>query len=225
MTWATGSFVPNASSLYLGANSATHTVDFQIDGAEFELYRAVTSFVKRQSIRAAAEEDNPRARAVGFLMALYQRRLASSTRAMRLSLENRARRLEEGLKKAKEIAQTAPPDLPDPEELDEMEEGDRERLERVLEAISLAGNADQVRLLHLIKEQIKANAADLTLFESWRFDQPPLLMNGGFERARAVFGGEEELERVLASLNAAVFGTDGRGDDDAAPGQRQPFNQ
>lgn len=122
-----------------------HTVDFQIDGAEFELYRAVTSFVKRQSIRAAAEEDNPRARAVGFLMALYQRRLASSTRAMRQSLENRARRLEEGLKKAKEIAQTAPPDLPDPEELDEMEEGDRERLERVLEAISLAGNADQVR--------------------------------------------------------------------------------
>lgn len=86
-------------------------------------------------------------------------------------------------------------------------------------------NADQMRLLHLIKEQIKANAADLTLFESWRFDQPPLLMNGGFERARAVFGGEEELERVLASLNAAVFGTDGRGDDDAAPGQRQPFNQ
>lgn len=122
-----------------------HTVDFQIDGAEFELYRAVTSFVKRQSIRAAAEEDNPRARAVGFLMALYQRRLASSTRAMRQSLENRARRLEDGLKKAKEIAQAAPPDLPDPEELEEMEEGDRERLERVLEAISLAGNADQVR--------------------------------------------------------------------------------
>ncbi len=122
-----------------------HTVDFQIDGAEFELYRAVTSFVKHQSIRAAADDDNPRARAVGFLMALYQRRLASSTRAMRQSLDNRARRLEEGLKKAKEIAQTAPPDLPDPEELEEMEEADRERLERVLEAISLAGNADQVR--------------------------------------------------------------------------------
>ncbi len=122
-----------------------HTVDFQIDGAEFDLYRAVTNFVKHQSIRAAAEEDNPRARAVGFLMALYQRRLASSTRAMRESLENRARRLEDGLKKAKEIAQAAPPDLPDAEEMEEMEEGDRERLERVLEAISLAGNADQVR--------------------------------------------------------------------------------
>ena len=31
-------------------------------------------------------------------------------------------------------------------------------------------------------------------------------MNGGFERARAVFGGEAELERVLADMNAAVFG-------------------
>lgn len=86
-------------------------------------------------------------------------------------------------------------------------------------------NTDQTRLLRLIKEQIKANAPDLTLFESWRFDQPPLSMNGGFERARAVFGGEEELERVLASLNGAVFGIDANGDDDAPAGQRQPFNQ
>jgi type I restriction enzyme, R subunit len=58
----------------------------------------------------------------------------------------------------------------------------------------------------LVKEQIKANATDLTLFESWRFDTPPLSMNGGFERARAVFGGEAELERILSSLNSAVFG-------------------
>ena len=31
-----------------------HTVDFQIDGAEFDLYRDVTRFVKRESARAAA---------------------------------------------------------------------------------------------------------------------------------------------------------------------------
>src|SRR5437899_1939765 len=122
-----------------------HTVDFQIDGAEFELYRDVTRFVKRESARAAAAGEDPRARAIGFLMSLYQRRLASSTYAMRRSLENRARRLEEGLKRAQELAREAPPDLPDPEELEEMEEGERERLERVLEAITLAGNAEQVR--------------------------------------------------------------------------------
>ncbi|MCK6588526.1 MAG: SNF2-related protein [Polyangiaceae bacterium] len=122
-----------------------HTVDFQIDGAEFELYRDVTRFVKRESARAAAADEDPRARAIGFLMSLYQRRLASSTFAMRRSLENRARRLEEGLKRAQDLVRQAPPDLPDPEEMEEMEEGERERLEQMLEAITLAGSADQVR--------------------------------------------------------------------------------
>ena len=66
-------------------------------------------------------------------------------------------------------------------------------------------NSDQLRLLHLVKEQIKANAAEITQFDSWRFDAPPLSMNGGFERARALFGGEAELEGVLAAMNQAVF--------------------
>ena len=66
-------------------------------------------------------------------------------------------------------------------------------------------------MLHLVKEQIKANASELTLFDSWRFDVPPLSMNGGFERARAVFGGEAELERILSSMNEAVFGIASQG--------------
>lgn len=123
-----------------------HTADFQIDGPEFELYRDVTRFVKRQSARAAADEDDPRSRAVGFLMGLYQRRLASSTRAVRCSLENRAKRLELGLKRAQELARTAPPQLPDPDELEEMDEAERERLEDLLEAVSLAEDAEDVRL-------------------------------------------------------------------------------
>jgi superfamily II DNA or RNA helicase len=122
-----------------------HTVDFQIDGAEFDLYRDVTRFVKRESARAAAEGEDPRARAIGFLMSLYQRRLASSTYAMRRSLENRARRLEDGLKRAQDLALQAPPDLPSPEELEEMEESERDRLEAMLEAITLAGSAELVR--------------------------------------------------------------------------------
>ncbi|MCY4342461.1 MAG: helicase-related protein [Gammaproteobacteria bacterium] len=121
------------------------TVDFKIDDEEFELYEEITRFVKRQSVRAAEYGDEPRARAVGFLMALYQRRLASSAHAMRRSLENRARRLEDGLQRAQALVQNAPPSLPDPEELDEMEDADRERLEALLDAITLAGNAEQVR--------------------------------------------------------------------------------
>ncbi len=78
-------------------------------------------------------------------------------------------------------------------------------------------NADQLRVLHLVKEQIKANAPELTAFDSWRFDVPPLSMNGGFERARAVFGGEVELERMLASMNSAVFGISSSGAPDSEP--------
>lgn len=122
-----------------------HTASFQIDGEEFELYREVTRFVKRHSAIAAAQGDDPRARAIGFLMALYQRRLASSTYALRHSLENRIKRFTEGLKRAHEIIKTAPPEIPSPEELEEMEDSERERLEEILEAITLASNEDQIR--------------------------------------------------------------------------------
>ena len=123
----------------------THTIDFQIDGAEFELYRDVTRFVKQQSAKAAAQGDDPRARAVGFLMSLYQRRLASSTYAMQHSLENRVKRLETGLKRAQELISMMPPDIPDPEELEEMEDYEREQLEKMLDAVTLASNAEQIR--------------------------------------------------------------------------------
>jgi len=159
-----------------------HTVDFAIEGDEFELYREITRFVKRQSARAAAEDDNPRARAVGFLMALYQRRLASSTRAMRCSLENRANRLEKGLKQAQELAQAAPPTLPDWEELDEMEEGERERLERMLEAVTLAGNAEMVReeIAELRELAITANGVEESGVEAKLGKLKTLLESEGF---------------------------------------------
>ena len=121
------------------------TVDFRIDNDEWELYEKVTSFVKQQSRRAAAQGNDARARAVGFLMALYQRRLASSAHAMRRSLENRAKRLEDRLQRAHTLVQTAPPTLPDLEEIEEMDDAERERLEALLDAITLAESAEQVR--------------------------------------------------------------------------------
>ncbi len=159
-----------------------HTVEFQIDGAEFELYREVTRFVKRESARAAAEGEDPRARAIGFLMSLYQRRLASSTFAMRRSLENRARRLEEGLKRAQDLVRQAPPDLPDPEEIEEMEEGDRERLEQMLEAVTLAGNADQVRqeVAGLRRLAAEAQAVEESGAEAKLSELEALLQKEGF---------------------------------------------
>jgi superfamily II DNA or RNA helicase len=122
------------------------TVRFNIEGAEYELYRAVTHFVKSQSARAAAaEETDPRARALGFLMALFQRRLASSTWAMKKSLERRANLLERKLERAADLAAEPELEIPDEEDLDEMDDAQRSFWEERVESISFARNATQVR--------------------------------------------------------------------------------
>lgn len=188
------------------------TADFKIDGDEDRLYNEITRFVKRQSVKAAAQGENPRARAVGFLMALYQRRLASSIHAVRCSLENRARRLELGLKKAIELIQVAPPDLPDPEELEEMEEAERQRLEELLEAVTLAENADQVRdeieeLLSLA-EQAK-NVEDRNI-EAKLFKLKSLLQEHGFfdkpdQRLLVFTEFKDTLDYLVAKLKTWGF--------------------
>ncbi len=189
-----------------------HTVDFQIDDAEFELYRDVTRFVKRESARAAAEGEDPRARAIGFLMSLYQRRLASSTYAMRRSLENRARRLEEGLKRAQDLARQAPPDLPDPEELEEMEESERDRLEALLEAITLAGSADLVRqeIQELRRLAVQAQAVEDAGTEAKLSELKALLQKEGFfdhtdQRLLLFTEFKDTLDYLMARLKSWGF--------------------
>ncbi len=146
-----------------------HTVNFTIDGAEFDLYREVTNFVKSQSRRAAAREDDPRARAVGFLMTLYQRRLASSTFAVQRSLENRARRLDTALKRGKQLLEEIV-EVPDPEDLEEMDEPEREQWEERLALMSVARNPQELReeiddLLRLAKmaEDVEAAGVEAKL--------------------------------------------------------------
>ena len=67
------------------------TVTFDLDEEEYEFYDRLTKYVEDQSIRAA-REDTPRARALGFTMALLQRRFASSIYAVRRTLERRYER-------------------------------------------------------------------------------------------------------------------------------------
>ena len=62
------------------------TSEFQIDEDEWDFYDALTRYVEDQSIKAAAD-DSARGRALGFTMAMLQRRFASSIYAVRRSLE------------------------------------------------------------------------------------------------------------------------------------------
>src|SRR5438034_8380504 len=62
------------------------TTEFQITLDELDLYDALTRYVEDQSIKAASE-DSARGRALGFTMAMLQRRFASSIYAVRRSLQ------------------------------------------------------------------------------------------------------------------------------------------
>lgn len=62
------------------------TVEFNIDKDEWSFYEDLTDYVERQSI-IAAQDNTARGRALGFTMAMLQRRFASSIYAVRRSLE------------------------------------------------------------------------------------------------------------------------------------------
>ncbi len=62
------------------------TTEFQIDDEEWDFYDALTRYVEDQSIKAASD-NSPRGRALGFTMAMLQRRFASSVYAVRRTLE------------------------------------------------------------------------------------------------------------------------------------------
>lgn len=84
------------------------TSAFELDGEEFLFYETLTRYVRDLSAKATAQES-PAARALGFTMAMLQRRFASSAFAVRRSLERmRERRqkiLEDPEKHRKQLIQ------------------------------------------------------------------------------------------------------------------------
>jgi superfamily II DNA or RNA helicase len=111
------------------------TVDYELEGAEWSLYEAVTDFVSRQLREIRGEHMKS---AAGFALTTMQRRLASSVRAIRRTLERRVERIEEALadpeaylRKRKAFQAAA---LPDADDLEDLDEAELWRLEdRVLE--------------------------------------------------------------------------------------------
>ena len=67
-------------------------------------------------------------------------------------------------------------------------------------------DAEQARWAGLIGSRMRADATSMDVFGGWDFDEHPFAALGGYDQARRVFGGEEPLGRLIAGLNAAVFG-------------------
>ncbi len=66
-------------------------------------------------------------------------------------------------------------------------------------------NAEQSRWASLIGSRVRADAMNMKAFGGWDFDEHPFAALGGYNQARRVFGGEENLDRLIAGFNAAVF--------------------
>ena len=71
-----------------------HTVSYSLSGAELDLYEAVTRFVSTELARI---RGNATRGVAGFALTIMQRRLASSVRAIKRTLQRRIARLERAL--------------------------------------------------------------------------------------------------------------------------------
>jgi superfamily II DNA or RNA helicase len=121
-----------------------HTTPFQINDDELDLYDQLTRYVEDQSIKAA-REDSARARAVGFTMAMLQRRFASSIYAVRRTLERmkdkREKILEDPVKyRQEQISKRLP------EDFDELTDEERQEILSELEAVVTSFDPNDLRL-------------------------------------------------------------------------------
>lgn len=120
------------------------TCEFRIDEAEWDFYNALTHYVEDQSIKAAAD-DSPRGRALGFTMAMLQRRFASSIYAVRRSLERMRDKRQKILDdpeayRQEQVARFLP------EDFDDLPEDEQEDLLSRLEAVVASINPADLRL-------------------------------------------------------------------------------
>lgn len=119
------------------------TAAFDLDGEELDFYDSLTRYVEDQSI-AAAGEETARGRAVGFTMALLQRRMASSVYAVRRSLE-RMRERREKILEDPEAYRRSQIDRRIPDEFDELTDEEQERILAQLEGEVLSADPAVLR--------------------------------------------------------------------------------
>jgi len=109
------------------------TAAFELDGEELDFYDQLTRYVEDQSIAASAE-DSARGRAVGFTMAMLQRRMASTVYAVRRTLE-RMRDRRERILEDPEAYRRAQIERRLPDDFDDLPEEEREEIVAALEDV------------------------------------------------------------------------------------------
>jgi len=126
------------------------TIKYYLSEDEKKLYNAVTEYVQKHFNRALAKEK----RNVTFALTILQRRLASSARAIRTSLERRYKRLKELYEKGQLIKEEGYNE----DYLEDLEEKERwKKEEELLEKLTSAETLEE------LKEEIEKLAELVTL--------------------------------------------------------------
>lgn len=116
-----------------------HTIKYELSYHEKMLYEAVTSYVTNYYQKAVEGEN----RNVAFALLILQRRLASSVRAIRRSLERRRDRLEEMHREGVLIREG---EVFIPEDIEDLPEDERWKYEERVEKLTLAENLDELKM-------------------------------------------------------------------------------
>lgn len=145
----------NAKSLF--TRRLVQTIEFELDMDEWDLYNSLTEYVEQQSIKAA-QEDSVRGRALGFTMAMLQRRFASSIYALRRSLE-RIKEKREKVLEDPESYRKAQINKKIPDDYDELPEDEQqsilEELEGVVPSVDPDALRDEIHQLGRLIEQAR----------------------------------------------------------------------
>lgn len=143
------------------------TVGYQLSRPEMDLYDHVTEYVKKYYRRAQQVADERRRRNITLALIVLQRRAASSIRAIRASLENRRKRLQEMLDNHRLVQEMEAAYGGDLEErLEDMSEDERWKVESALESLTTARSFEELQeeiheLKRLIEEAKKVERAEV----------------------------------------------------------------
>jgi len=190
------------------------TASFQIDDDELDFYDKLTQYVEEQSIKAS-QDDSARGRALGFTMAMLQRRFASSIYAVRRTLERMKTKREKILEdpekyRQEQIFKKVPEDFDDLP--DEMKEEILAELEDVVasinpealreEIIELGKLSDMAIALEKREIETKLNKLKDVITENRIFDDPTmkLLIFTEHKDTLDYLAGDGKSDRPLGKL-------------------------
>lgn len=127
----------------LFTNRRVDTLEFKIDSDELDFYDELTRYVEDQSIKAA-QDDSAKGRALGFTMAMLQRRFASSIYAVRRSLERMRDKRQKILEDPEGYRQSVI-SRKRPDDFDDLTEEEQEKILSDLESVVASVNPHDLR--------------------------------------------------------------------------------